>query len=258
MSYSAFRAVPFEYLVASAEANSGTPIDDISKYSTFRKFGRSGAITTTVRSIWPAALRWTPASTAQTISFVSDATTDNSSGTGCRSFYVYGTDASGDYQAELVVPTGTTPVVTSNTFSAVNTLAIAAAGSTGWNDGTITGTWTTDSKEAIRMSEDVAGDGNGRSHHCIYTVPNNRAVLLSGARIGSESTKAAEFRLWVYYPDGYRWNLDIADGIQSYIPFPLPVVIAVPAGATLEISARLSSGTGTCSATVVGMELDLS
>lgn len=264
MGFEPTPSVPLDIQMAVAAANGGTLITDISKYSALRKFGRNAAISSTLETLWTPGGRWAPPpSGAQTITFTSDASGDDGSGTpltGARTILVDGLDASGAIQTETVTLNGTANVTTSASFLRVNRSFVLTAGSTGFNEGTITGTWTTDATTAIQIAEPISGQGDGQSQHCVYSIPAGYLFVALNLRYGIETTKVGEFRIYTHErSSGVRRCIGMLDGVTSYVPQSrlMPPTV-VPGGYDIEVTAKVSTGAAIANAAFEGWLVNLS
>ena len=128
-------------------------------------------------TIWRHDGLWVPMATARTMSIVSDNANDTSAGTGATTVLVIGLDAAGAVQTEVVVMNGTTPVVTTGTWSGINPSLVIAAGSSTFNEGNITFTSTTDNEV-----QTVIGAEDSLSNALIYHVPLGSTFYLKQLR----------------------------------------------------------------------------
>ena len=133
-----------------------------------------------------------------------DDTKDIAAGVGANTILLTGLDATGDAQTETVTlhaSSGQTAVVTSSTWSAINGMTVATAGSETDNSGTIwcgTGTFTSGVPAVGLVS---AGPGTNYSHTGHYTVPTNHALYLRNAQMsgnGASAFKGVESDLFIY------------------------------------------------------------
>lgn len=106
------------------------------------KFGRNADVdaATAPEDIWEGGGLYTgqPVGVAETVSVVSSSTADTAAGTGLRTLYLGGLDADYGFQVDTVTLNGTTPVVTTKTWSRIGRVYGLPAGSGGSNAGTIT------------------------------------------------------------------------------------------------------------------------
>ena len=121
---------------------------------------------------------------AGTISIVSASANDTSNGTGARTLTIQGLDSNWDIQEVVYTLNGTTPVVTTETWMRVNKVHTTTVGSGGVNAGTITFTHSNTTALCAQINA-----GEGCSHACVYSVPNNYSLFLS--KLESHMTKLA-------------------------------------------------------------------
>ena len=167
-------------------------------------------------TIWKHTGLWTPMSTARTMSIVSNSANDTSAGTGARTLLVQGVDATGAAQVEIVTMNGITPVVTTNTWLGINPSLVATAGSSKYNEGTITFTSTTDNEvQTVIAPEDAL------SSAMIYHVPINTNYYLKFIRSAVYKSSGGSVDVVV---DGYvlsggvRYNIYEVDLTESVFP----------------------------------------
>ena len=104
----------------------------------FSKFGFNIDLDTAdgEHTLWSyKAASWVAMTAADTLDIASTSGNDIAAGTGARSVTITGLDASGDHQEETVIQSGTWRTL--NTWTAVNRVVVATAGSTGYNEGDI-------------------------------------------------------------------------------------------------------------------------
>jgi len=109
---------------------------------------------------------WSVPAVAGTISIVSSDAADNVTGTGIQVAVILGLDENFESVVEPIVMNGTTPVVATNTYKAINNFITFTYGSNGAAEGNITVTNTDDGTEWARMLA-----GNDSSLLGRYTAP---------------------------------------------------------------------------------------
>lgn len=105
-------------------------------------------------------------SAAETMDIVSDDAADTSAGTGLRTLVIIGVDDTGAEIQETIVMNGLTVVTTVNSYLRVNFMVGLTAGSTGWNEGSITAKATVATTTQCQMNATQSISQN--SH---FTVP---------------------------------------------------------------------------------------
>ncbi|MDX1410269.1 MAG: hypothetical protein R3330_19095, partial [Saprospiraceae bacterium] len=162
----------------------------------------------------PTAL-WVPPTVVRTHDIKSTSTNDtNSSGTGARTVYIEGLDASYAVQSETVALNGTSNVATANDYTMIHFMRVATVGSGGANAGTITATAQTDATVTAQI-----GIGNNQSLMAIFMVPTSQNAYLTRvwANIAQSSGGNAEVQLWAR--DGgistEPWRLHTVLGLVS-------------------------------------------
>lgn len=134
------------------------------------KFGANFDIDsgTVPEDIWTGGGLYPFPTASSTLSVVSSSTEDASGGTGATKIRIFGLDDNYDQINETVTLTGTTPVVTSQSFYRVNRMyIIGTVGSNGANVGNITVTHT----PAGVISRIDANEG--QTLQAVYTVPRD-------------------------------------------------------------------------------------
>lgn len=124
--------------------------------------------------IWEGSDLYPFQTSAQALEIVSDSADDAAAGTGMRTVFVQGLNASYEPISETVSLNGLTAVPLVNSYLRVNSTTGATAGSGGTNAGTVT----------LRLAgggatANVIGLGDGKAHSAIYTVPAGKTLLMS-------------------------------------------------------------------------------
>lgn len=129
------------------------------------KFGYNDDVDS-AEDIWYNGGTHTYPTTAETLSIVSLSSSDTSAGVGARTLYVEGVDASYNLQNEIVTLTGTTPVLTVNTYRRFHRAYVATAGTSKVNVGRIN---ITNSSSALTLGSVQAS--YGQTGIARYTIP---------------------------------------------------------------------------------------
>lgn len=127
------------------------------------------------------------------VTVVSDSALDSLAGGGASMVLVYGLDASGDYLAETVVMDGTTPVLTSGTFSFVNGLHSFETGGLNSNIGNITATL-----DGVVNQIMPTNTGCGSSQ---FKVPNGGTLIVGDLDLAGDTSNTL-MNLCVQRDDG--------------------------------------------------------
>jgi hypothetical protein len=218
-------------LIASLEKAKGECLS-------FRQYGLSKVLTVDVAAdVWQHSSNLSFLSSAERLSIVSTSANDAVGGTGASYILVDGVDNDYGILSEAVILTGTTPVLTTNSFLRVNRIRVVASGSTKANVGVITAT----AQSAATVQGYVAA-AYGISQQSFFTVPAGYTAFslnlsLSAFRTsgGSAATRTAEVIQQVYIPS-INTIYDVAHyGVSNLQPFRTQVTSAsqTPAQATL-------------------------
>ena len=157
-------------------------------------------INTSPETIWGPGGLFVPPTVAGTVSIVSDSANDDVAGTGALLMAVTGLDANYDEIVEVVVLTGTTPVVTSQSFLRVNRCAVLSSGSGQYNDGIITSTIGALTVCQILANESV-------SHIGKFTVPATKTFMIQNiiSTLGKTQNGTAVFVIEVMFFGTNTW-----------------------------------------------------
>lgn len=119
---------------------------------------------------------------AETITIVSTDVDDDGdpADTGANSIVVYGVDANRDLQTAVYTLNGTTNVVSAETWLGINRVSIYLAGSSKFNEGTITVTATTSGYTLAQMPAQQS-----TTQQCVFYVPQNYQFLATDLYLNS-------------------------------------------------------------------------
>lgn len=179
--------------------------------STIVKFGRNLDVDalTAPEDIWQGGGLYTgfPTGAAETLTVVSSSVADAAAGTGCRRIRLVGLNAAGLEVTEDVNLNGTTPVVTTSTWTRVYRAYGILGGSGATNAGTITVRHTTTSANVfVSMAPGV-----GSSHIAGMTVPANKVAILKHVDVtasnGQSTAQELTAALAVRLPASSFWRL---------------------------------------------------
>jgi len=170
----------------------------------WNKFGYNDDVdSAAAETVWSVGGLYSPPTTAYTLSIVSTSTDDDGdpAGIGANSVVVYGIDENRVDFVETVTLNGQTPVTTTNSCLGVNRMAVALAGSSQTNVGTITVTQTTDGRTMAHMPA-----GEGTTQQCIYHTPVNtlgvaEELILNVRKLsGGGTDPRVTFKGWAFSP----------------------------------------------------------
>lgn len=99
---------------------------------------------------------------AETVEIVSDDADDTLLGTGARTLFIEGLDISKNSISEIIEMNGLTNVTSVNSYNRINNIQVITAGSTEFNEGNITATFTTAGtiQDQILPLESVSGSAH--------------------------------------------------------------------------------------------------
>jgi len=168
-------------------------------YNIVHKFGRNPDNDTTTglgEDVWGpmGTITWqTAAQTATaTITGASAANDDgNPAGSGAHTLTIQGLDASWNEVEETITLNGASAVITTQTFLRIFRAWVPAAGTTGWNEGLITITYTTSGDDAVAIQI-----GEGQTQFAAYTIPAGKLGFVRSAFMSLDASKAATFKFW--------------------------------------------------------------
>lgn len=188
MSYAPNR----DFLIEVAKGN-------VAGHSLVRKFGFNDSVNSTLAPITDGAVYQTPTS-AISLELVSSDANDTAAGTGARSVYIEGLDASFALQTETVSMAGTGAAALANSYTRIFRMYVATSGtyatsSTASHAGTITlrvsgggATWAT-------IGTSAGGFPLGQTEIGCYTIPAGKTAYLLSFSTEIESTKTPNV-LW--------------------------------------------------------------
>lgn len=142
-------------------------------WNTWNKWGYNGQIDATTATVWSAGGTFVRMPTAATLDVTSSSVNDTAAGTGAQSIVITGVDANYDEVIEVVALNGTTIVTTTNSYLGVNRMAVYAAGSGGFNDGTINAVVTTGGTTQAQIPAN-----EGSTQQAIFFVPRAHTALM--------------------------------------------------------------------------------
>jgi hypothetical protein len=171
---------------------------------------------------------------AERMSVVSDSVNDAPGGTGASAIRVFGVDQNGDRLIEVVTLNGTSPVLTTGLFLAINDVAVVdGAVDLFGSDGNITLT-----SEVTGHVQNHVNPDSGRSTGGFFKVPNGFNAVVKSVVIST--TKNDEVVLIPYI----RFSSDTPFIAQSFLKTEvattplLEILRGLPEGAELELRAK--------------------
>jgi hypothetical protein len=166
-----------------------------------RIFAQTAGLTAdTPSDLWFTGGIRTRPSAATTMTITPANANDTAAGTGARYLYLAGLDANYDRQTEVIALAGTTPVVTTSSWIALNSARVVAAGTGTTNAGNIVIKTTTG--DYTQMTIPASHAITSASHFTIpagYTCFSLRATF-SASRASGSGTKRGEISQRVYVP----------------------------------------------------------
>lgn len=180
---------------------------------------------------------------AETMSIVSDDLNDDNGNTGLWTGVILGLDDNLDEVQEVFTMDGLTPYVTTQAFLRVHKMVGLTAGSSGWNEGTITATATTAGTVQCAMEPD-----HGVSENSHYTIPARRTGLI--VRVELNAAKLSGGQLPVIDFDGraranatngvwvQAFNRKLDTAVSDNLVVEQRVGPALAAGTDLRVTAR--------------------
>lgn len=207
-----------------------------------------GTVSTVAKDVWGEATNVTLLSSAETINIVSTNANDTFGGTGLNVLVIFGLDAEGYEQSEIVLMNGTTNVQTSLSFFRVNDIIGISAGSLAKNQGIIRATSSTTATVTAHM-----GIGDNRSRQAHYTVPNGKYFFLRWALVGATAAGKSIKATLQYEPFG-SVRLPIVETFISATCVELTNNVAgiFPPLSTIYVQANTENGTASFSTTYNG------
>lgn len=172
---------PFDLQVARGQ---------ISFHEAFCQFGINGAVGTSLETVWVGGDSYTFPSSATTTTISSSSASDTSAGTGARTVFVDGLNASYERVTETASLNGQTGVTLTNQYLRVNKITILTAGSGGTSAGSIyvgTGTVTT-GVPAVILNR--TGSSSNESESGFYSVPAGYTAFINRWTMSSSNPTA--------------------------------------------------------------------
>lgn len=173
---------------------------DLAGWSIVYKFGRNDDVdvVSAPEDVWIGGGVYTgfPVGDVETVEVFSSSANDTSAGSGARTVTISGLDGDFLEQSETIALNGTTPVVSSNTYSRVNKLIVeTSGGDTAFNDGNLTVRHTTTTANVFV----TAPAGFGQSQVCAFTVPADKTgfVIRLSVDVNRSNSAIIDGGLWI-------------------------------------------------------------
>jgi hypothetical protein len=170
----------------------------------------------------------------------------DTTGSGARTVTIYGLDASGNLQEEVIALTGQTEVTSSSVWSAIHEAIVQTAGASNFNEG---GIWVGNGAfvTGVPATKYLLVDPEMNiSHTLVYTVPaGKRAMVVTANLSSSDLDKGYTVRLCVKPPTGlplYSNLRGMAGGNNLNLEPKFGPVMS--AGTTFTAQAKAEQGTG--------------
>jgi hypothetical protein len=235
------RFEPFELQVSRGQ---------ISFHQAVTVFGYNGDVDTAIETVWPYGGLLTFPAAALQMSVSSDSANDTSAGTGARTIYLAGLDASHNSVSETVTLNGTSAVTTVNSYLHINEAYVTSAGSLKGAAGSIyIGTGALTLGVPATVYDMIAYDYNKRVTGS-YTIPAGyTGYLMQGLFSAGQAggSNAVTGRLMTRGTNDIRLTAAIVtlnNGSADYM-FEYPV--SIPEKTTVEAQAFGSSTNNSCS-----------
>jgi hypothetical protein len=225
-----------------------------------KKFGYSAAVGTSDETLWTLGSTAYPyLGAAQVITVSSTSALDTAAGTGARTVFISGLNASYNQVSETVTLNGLTAVNTVNSYLRVNRSWVTTAGSSGANAGAIhVGYGAVTAGVPLNTLAHIA-IGNNQASFSVYTVPAGFTAYLVGIEYGGGAAAGAgnpaffELSTWVRDFGGvFRNRGRIPIEAMGSGSFAYPVALTVTEKADFDLRGRANTGTG-----AVGVSYDM-
>lgn len=186
------RVSSMPYLYDIAEGN-------IVDHEPIRRYGHNNAVSTSLETVYHVSNLKTYLTSAERLQVVSDDVDDDGDpvDTGARTIRIDGLDTDHLEISEVVTMNGTTNVLTDASFLRILTVTTITAGSSGYNEGTITV-----SNNADTIVLDQIDPIENESHCACFTIPAGHTGYVTQAMATEASSKGSEFSFWIREPGG--------------------------------------------------------
>ncbi|MEE9446248.1 MAG: hypothetical protein V3V19_11355 [Cocleimonas sp.] len=198
---------------------------------------------------------WFP-SGAQTVSIVSDNSTDNIGGAGARTIEIEGIDNNDIKESEILNLNGTTPIVSSKSYKCLFRAIIRTGGSGGENAGIIIATGSVDS--GITMA--VILPGNNETLMAVFAVESGKEAFIHSLQPHILRTQGlandAEITL-LSKPMGEVWQVKATISVVSLGSSSVPIVYRPPRKLSPLTLFKLRANNVSSNNTSVGCAMDI-
>ena len=217
-------------------------------YSIVNKFGRNQDIDSgsVPEDVWEGGSSYTgfPTGSAELVTAVSDDSNDTSAGSGARTIRIYGLDANGAEQNEVITLNGTSLVDSVNTYTRVNRVIVLTSGSSNqaFNAGAISIAHKTTTAN-IFASVPI---GTNQSQIAAYTIPAGKTGYLRNLSVEMKRSNSANVdgALWVR-EDGASPTLKRIFSVSQTSALKDVIVGGLPLPALTDIAVRITAASTT-------------
>jgi len=213
-------------------------------------FGYNADVDTSIETVWPYGGILSFPATALQMSVSSNNANDTSSGTGARTVYIEGLNASHAVVSETVTLAGLTAVTTVNSYLHINQAYVATAGSGSSAAGTIYfGTGTVTAGVPATVYDIIQFDYNARVTGS-YTVPAGYTGYISQGLFSSgqvSGSNAVTGRLMTRGTNDIRLTAAVVTVNNGSADYAFEYPIVVPEKTTIEAQAIGAAANNACS-----------
>lgn len=206
-------------------------------------------------------------SSAEQMNITSSDANDTSAGTGARTVFISGLDSNNDALFEVITMNGISNVLSVNSYNIIHFMFILTAGSSEWNEGTVTCTAATAATEESRIRVDpVTGNGLSISQTGIFRVPNGFSFFVLVYDVNATKTSGGggllvDFRIramftgadqpWVQLDDR---NIDTT--VENIPAIDRPVMLSFSSQSDIKFTAQPDANGGEMRARGTGILVD--
>jgi len=199
---------------------------NITGKTAFRRFGHNDTCGVTLETVWHDSSLYIYLTNAEQLKVVSDDADDDGdpAGNGAQTLFLKGLDTNYALISETITMNGVGVVTTSKSYLRIFMARVTAAGSTGYNEGTIT---IKNNAQTVTLL--VVEPQEAESHACIWTVPAGATAYITSWRGSESSSKGTDMALWIRpYTEGvwqYKRGVYTIDNIFN-IKFTVPIKVS--------------------------------
>lgn len=218
--------MPYLYDIAEGNVADHTPI---------RYYGHNDTVGTAWETVYHTSDLRTYLTSAEQLQIASTDADDDGSpvGNGARTVTIAGLDGNYDPLSETVTLNGVANVLTDASFLRVFGLLVVTAGTTGYNEGTITA-----SNNADSVVLDQIDPQENESHAAAYTVPAGYTAYIVQALATEASSKGSQFVFWVRAFGGLWTMKRTIVLLDNNIIVPMKLPMKLPQKTDIEIRAN--------------------